>query len=75
MSRQNSGPAMSLFAEHALLPSGWAAGVRIGIDAGVIVDVACVVRARAEDRRVGIALPGVPHLHSHAFQRGMAGLS
>jgi hypothetical protein len=29
----------------------------------------------AGDTRVGILVPGLPNLHSHAFQRGMAGLT
>jgi formimidoylglutamate deiminase len=31
--------------------------------------------ARADDRLAGIVLPGLPNLHSHTFQRGMAGLA
>ncbi len=65
----------SLFAEVAFLPSGWAADVRIGMEAGIITRIECGVLRQATDERVGVALPGVPNLHSHAFQRGMAGLS
>ena len=31
--------------------------------------------AEAGDERHEIGLPGLPNLHSHAFQRGMAGLA
>ncbi len=31
--------------------------------------------AQHGDTRVGILVPGLPNLHSHAFQRGMAGLT
>ena len=31
--------------------------------------------AEGRERIAGIALPGLPNLHSHTFQRGMAGLA
>lgn len=65
-----------LFLDHALLPSGWASKVAIDVDAGGWI---AAVRADAvPDGRecvAGIALPGLPNLHSHTFQRGMAGLA
>lgn len=67
--------AKSLFFDHALLPSGWARDVRIDVESGNIVAVTPdAVRDNAQ-HLPGIALPGLPNLHSHAFQRGMAGLS
>jgi len=65
----------AIFAEKALLPAGWARGVRIEIAAGRIVAVTTGVQAQPDDERVAIILPGMPNLHSHAFQRGMAGLA
>jgi formimidoylglutamate deiminase len=59
----------------ALLPTGWAEDVRIEVQAGRIAKVEPGVAATAEDERDGIALPGMPNLHSHAFQRAMAGLT
>lgn len=60
----------------ALLPDGWARDVGITIDAdGVIVAVEPQCRMESFDRRRGIVLPGMINLHSHAFQRGMAGLA
>ncbi len=59
----------------ALLPDGWAGNVRLEVVDGQIGAVATGVAARAADERLGIALPGLPNLHSHAFQRGMAGLA
>ncbi|WP_298214919.1 formimidoylglutamate deiminase [Acidocella sp.] len=53
---------------HALLPQGWAAGVAISFAEGRITQVETGVAGGA-----GIALPGMPNLHSHAFQRAMAG--
>jgi formimidoylglutamate deiminase len=64
-----------LFFEEALLPQGWARDVRIEIDAGRLVGVEADVGARPGDDRHAIGLPGIANLHSHAFQRGMAGLT
>lgn len=66
----------SLFAERALLPKGWARNVRIEIAAdGLIARVAPDASADGAERLNGPALPGMPNLHSHAFQRAMAGLA
>ena len=59
----------------ALLPQGWASGVRIGIDGGFIREVARDAAPAPGDERHGIGLPGMPNLHSHAFQRGFAGMA
>ena len=63
------------FADHAWLPHGWGEKVRINVDSGALRDVAeeCV-RGGAEYLGRYI-LPGMPNLHSHAFQRAMAGLA
>lgn len=69
-------PARSLFAPAALLPAGWATDVRIDIDAaGDIVAVMPGAAAEGAERTAGPVLPGMPNLHSHAFQRAMAGLA
>ncbi|MFO1039235.1 MAG: formimidoylglutamate deiminase [Geminicoccaceae bacterium] len=68
----------SLYAETALLPSGWARDVRIDIDpGGRIAAVETDTAARAGDERlIGRALlPAPSNLHSHTFQRAMAGLT
>ncbi|MCG2626148.1 formimidoylglutamate deiminase [Bradyrhizobium sp. WYCCWR 13023] len=59
----------------ALLPSGWANDVQVVITAGAIAAVTPDVAPAADDERHAIALPGLASLHSHAFQRGMAGLA
>jgi formimidoylglutamate deiminase len=64
-----------LFFDQALLPQGWARDVRIVVDAGHIVSIGIGVPAEPGDERHRIGLPGMPNLHSHAFQRGMAGLA
>lgn len=66
----------SLFAEHALLPDGWARAVRFEIDSGG--SLAAIQRdATPGDavRAAGPVIPGLPDLHSHAFQRAFAGLA
>lgn len=61
---------------QALLPDGWADDVRITVsDTGWIEQVRAGQPAEAGDERAAVALPGLPNLHSHAFQRGMAGLA
>ncbi|OAF12917.1 formimidoylglutamate deiminase [Bradyrhizobium centrolobii] len=59
----------------ALLPSGWANDVQVVVTAGAIAAVTPGVAPAAGDERHQIALPGLASLHSHAFQRGMAGLA
>ncbi|WP_256809171.1 formimidoylglutamate deiminase [Bradyrhizobium sp. Bra64] len=59
----------------ALLPSGWANDVQVVITAGAIAEVTPGVAPSVGDERHEIALPGLASLHSHAFQRGMAGLA
>lgn len=65
----------AIFAEQALLPGGWQGNVRIAFDGGRISTVEAGASARPGDERHAIVLPGMPNLHSHAFQRGMAGLA
>jgi formiminoglutamate deiminase len=62
-----------LWFETALLPAGWSRRVRVVLADGLIVEVQDGVEPRADDERHAIALPGLPNLHSHAFQRAMAG--
>lgn len=64
-----------LWSETALLPSGWADDVRIVMTGGLITDVITGTRAQPGDDRHAIVIPGLPNVHSHAFQRGMAGLA
>ncbi|QJQ93873.1 MULTISPECIES: formimidoylglutamate deiminase [Halomonadaceae] len=64
------------FADHALLPSGWAKRVLLEVDtAGTLVSVTPERAPGSAERLRGPALPGMPNLHSHAFQRAMAGLA
>jgi formimidoylglutamate deiminase len=59
----------------ARLPGRWARDVRIAIGAdGCIASIDEGVNAQGADR-VACLLPGMTNLHSHAFQRALAGLT
>ena len=66
-----------LFAADALLPTGWARDVLLEWnDTGRLVTVAAGREAGPDTPAArGPVLPGMPNLHSHAFQRGFAGLT
>ncbi|MEX6503881.1 formimidoylglutamate deiminase [Pseudomonas zhanjiangensis] len=60
----------------ALLPQGWADDVRLEIDSqGNLASISIGASAEGAERLHGPLLPGMPNLHSHAFQRAMAGLA
>ncbi|WP_310566808.1 formimidoylglutamate deiminase [Hydrogenophaga sp.] len=67
----------SLHAEHALLPGGWARDVLLQWDgAGRLTQVAPnTARPDGIPAAAGPLIPGLPNLHSHAFQRAFAGLT
>jgi formiminoglutamate deiminase len=65
----------TLWFEQALLTDGWARDVRFTIADGVIGRVDTGVARQAGEVAHGPCLPGLPNLHSHAFQRAMAGLT
>ena len=64
---------MILFAKTALLPEGWASDVRIRVTGGRIVEV--TPGAVPERASYGCLLPAPVNLHSHTFQRAMAGMT
>ena len=65
----------SLWFESALLPLGWASRVRVTAAHGRIEQVTADVDPNDTDERLDVGIPGIPNLHSHAFQRGIAGLT
>ncbi|MEN5068934.1 formimidoylglutamate deiminase [Stenotrophomonas sp. TWI1183] len=71
----NPAPILRFHAAHALLPHGWARDVRILSQGGTLIEVTEGASAEPGDTALAIALPGLGNLHSHAFQRGMAGLT
>jgi formiminoglutamate deiminase len=64
-----------LFFDHALLPKGWASDVRVAVADGVIASVDDGAPRAGAEHVSGIAIPGLPNLHCHAFQRAMAALA
>ncbi len=73
MSRKAS---RNLLAPLALLPDGWHADVGLDLDdTGNLTSVTAGASADGRERLDGPVLPGFPNLHSHAFQRAMAGLA
>lgn len=64
-----------IHARRALIPEGWARDARAGIEQGHITSLETDVAPAPEDIRTSLLLPGLPNLHSHAFQRAMAGLT
>jgi len=62
--------------ERTLLPDGWADNVRVAVDGkGLIAAVEPDADGAGADPVRGVVLPGFPNLHSHAFQRAVAGLT
>ena len=67
----------ALFAAHALLPAGWRDNVLLRWDdSGRLSDIHTTVSPPPDTPRArGPLIPGMPNLHSHAFQRAFAGLT
>ena len=67
----------ALLAPHALLPTGWARDVLlVWVVAGQLSGVTPGAAGMAGVRQAaGVVVPGMPNLHSHAFQRTFAGLT
>jgi len=65
-----------LFFDTAFLSGCWEQNVRVSVDReGWITSARADAVPRGAQHVPGIALPGVPNVHSHAFQRAMAGLT
>jgi len=61
-------------ADHLFTPDGWVRDARLRLEQGRIV--ALEADAPGSGERLGrFVLPGMPNLHSHAFQRAMAGMA
>ncbi len=65
----------SIWFGRALLPQGWATRVRIRVDGAKIAAVETDTDPVPGDDRYDVGLSGLPNLHSHCFQRAMAGLA
>ena len=61
---------------RALLAAGWRSDVLITLEGRTIAGIDVGVPAPASAERIaGVAAPGMANVHSHAFQRAMAGLT
>jgi formimidoylglutamate deiminase len=69
--------ASSLLADHALLPTGWARDVLLqwGADGTLCTVTPGAAAAPDVPCAPGPVIPGLPNLHSHAFQRAFGGLT
>ncbi|MBL4916406.1 formimidoylglutamate deiminase [Szabonella alba] len=65
----------AIWAEQALLATGWAEDVTVSIEGDRIAGITPGSATPAGAQRVGLLLPAPSNLHSHAFQRAMAGLT
>lgn len=65
----------TIWFDSALLATGWARQVRVSVRDGQIAAIETQAPRQPGEIAYGPALPGLPNLHSHAFQRGMAGLA
>lgn len=66
----------SIYAENILLECGWEANVRLHWnELGDITKLEKNVIALDGEMKEGFVLPGMINLHSHAFQRAMAGMA
>ena len=64
------------FADHAWLPHGWETNVRLAVDDDGTIGAVDDAASRDDAESLGrFVLPAMPNLHSHAFQRAMAGLA
>ena len=66
---------MNIFASRAFLDSGWASDVRVTTNDTDIATIRPNSTAYANDLKVDTLLPALSNLHSHSFQRAMAGMT
>jgi formiminoglutamate deiminase len=66
---------MAVFAKRALLDGHWHGDVRLTFAGSLIETVSIGGRAQSGDTRVDALLPAMANLHSHSFQRAMAGMT
>ncbi len=64
-----------IFAKQALTKTGWAKNVRLSICDGRISALDTDQTPQDTDTLVDVLLPALANLHSHSFQRAMAGMT
>lgn len=69
-------PDTTLFARQVWLETGWTHNVRLHWDgAGTLTNIETGVESCAQEAFAQLVVPGMINLHSHAFQRAMAGMT
>lgn len=66
---------MAIYAGTALVGADWVQNVRISVADGRIAAIETGASAQPGDTIVDVLLPALANLHSHAFQRAMAGMT
>jgi formimidoylglutamate deiminase len=66
---------VNLFFDEAWLPGGWQTDVLVEVDGRGMIAAVTAGADGAKAGPGGICIPGLANLHSHAFQRAMAGLT
>lgn len=64
-----------LFFDKAFVDGEWKENVRLGVNKGIIETLDVGVEASGAEKVSGLAMPATANVHSHAFQRGFAGLA
>ena len=66
---------MNIFSQRARLADRWAENVRVTVSDGQIEKIKIGVKPESADTKVDTLLPALTNLHSHSFQRAMAGMT
>ena len=64
-----------IFAKRALLPTGWAENTRVAVSNQTIRSITENALPEPDDLHVDTLLPALANVHSHTFQRAMAGMT
>lgn len=64
-----------IFARRALTADGWQSDVRVSFADGLIAAIEPDALPESSDTRTDVLLPAIANLHSHSFQRAMAGMT
>ena len=66
---------MHIHANQVLQGQTWLSDVRVSVSDGRITQFEPGVSVGADDHKVDVLLPALANLHSHSFQRAMAGMT
>jgi formiminoglutamate deiminase len=75
MSIHNKVPPVNIFASKALVDQTWTRDIRLCVTEGMISEISVGAAPMPGDYRVDALLPALSNLHSHSFQRAMAGMT